>query len=387
VTDQPFANYQYEIYLAGLGDQKPALPIDFEALERRAEAELTPEAFGYVAGSAGAERTAAANRAAFDRWRIVPRMLGDVEERDLSTSVLGLDLPAPVMVGPVGVLSIVHEEAEKAVARAASSLGVPFTVSTVSSFTMEEVAEAAGDGQRWFQLYWPSDRDLAASFVSRAERAGYSAIVVTLDTRLLAWRPRDLNAAYLPFLHGTGLANYFTDPVFLDGLERSPEEDLGAAVLKWAGLFADPTTTWDDVAFLREQTDLPIILKGIQHPDDAREAVARGCQGIVVSNHGGRQVDGAVGSLEVLPDIVAAVGSDIAVLFDSGVRTGADVFKAVALGAQSVLIGRPYAYALGLGGEEGVRQLLRGLLADLDLTMALAGQRSLGDLGPHLLAQ
>jgi lactate 2-monooxygenase len=387
VTDQPFANYQYEIYLAGLGDQKPALPIDFESLERRAEAELTPEAFGYVAGSAGAERTAAANRAAFDRWRIVPRMLGDVEERDLSTSVLGLDLPAPVMIGPVGVLSIVHEEAEKAVARAASSLGVPFTVSTVSSFTMEEVAEAAGDGQRWFQLYWPSDRDLAASFVSRAERAGYSAIVVTLDTRLLAWRPRDLNAAYLPFLHGTGLANYFTDPVFLDGLERSPEEDLGAAVLKWAGLFADPTTTWDDVAFLREQTHLPIILKGIQHPDDAREAVARGCQGIVVSNHGGRQVDGAVGSLEVLPDIVAAVGSDIAVLFDSGVRTGADVFKAVALGAQSVLIGRPYAYALGLGGEEGVRQLLRGLLADLDLTMALAGQRSLGDLGPHLLAQ
>jgi lactate 2-monooxygenase len=387
VTDQPFANYQYEIYLAGLGDQRPELPIDFEALQRRAEAELTPEAFGYVAGSAGAERTAHANRQAFDRWRIVPRMLGDVEERDLSVTVLGHDLAAPVMIGPVGVLSIVHPEAEKAVARAASSLGVPFTVSTVSSYTMEEVAEAAGEGRRWFQLYWPKDRDLAASFVARAERAGYSAIVVTLDTRLLAWRPRDLNAAYLPFLHGTGLANYFTDPVFLDGLEKSPEEDLGAAVLKWAGLFADPTTTWDDVAFLREQTDLPIILKGIQHPDDAREAVARGCEGIVVSNHGGRQVDGAVGSLEMLPDIVAAVGSDTTVLFDSGVRTGADVFKAVALGARSVLIGRPYAYALGLGGEDGVRQLLRGLLADLDLTMALAGQRSLSDLGPHLLAQ
>jgi lactate 2-monooxygenase len=387
VTDQPFANYQYEIYLAGLGDQRPELPIDFETLQRRAEAELTPEAFGYVAGSAGAERTAHANRQAFDRWRIVPRMLGNVEERDLSVTVLGHDLAAPVMIGPVGVLSIVHPEAEKAVARAASSLGVPFTVSTVSSYTMEEVAEAAGEGRRWFQLYWPKDRDLAASFVKRAERAGYSAIVVTLDTRLLAWRPRDLNAAYLPFLHGTGLANYFTDPVFLDGLDKSPEEDLGAAVLKWAGLFADPTTTWDDVAFLREQTDLPIILKGIQHPDDAREAVARGCEGIVVSNHGGRQVDGAVGSLEVLPDIVAAVGSDTTVLFDSGVRTGADVFKAVALGARSVLIGRPYAYALGLGGEDGVRQLLRGLLADLDLTMALAGQQSLSDLGPHLLAQ
>jgi lactate 2-monooxygenase len=204
---------------------------------------------------------------------------------------------------------------------------------------------------------------------------------------MLAWRPRDLQAAYLPFLQGIGLANYLTDPVFLDGLEKSPEEDLGPAVLKWAGLFADPTTTWDDIAFLRERTELPLLVKGIQHPDDAREAVARGCDGIVVSNHGGRQVDGAVGSLDALPDIVAAVGEDTTVLFDSGVRTGADIFKAVALGAQATLIGRPYAFALGVGGEEGVRGLLKALLADFDLTVALAGQRSVAELGPHTLVR
>jgi lactate 2-monooxygenase len=380
-----FANYQNEIYLSGIVGERPAWPCEPGELENLARERFAPEPFGYVAGSAGTESTARANRAAFDRWQIVPRFLRDVSRRDLTTTILGTPFPAPVALAPVGVQGIVHPDAELAVARAAAELSLPMVLSTVSSYRLEDVA-AAGDGSpQWFQLYWPRDREVAASLIGRAKAAGFRALVVTLDTFILAWRPRDLGHAYLPFLQRMGLANYESDPAFLAGLAQSPDEDPGAAVLHWLSMFGDPAKTWDDLEWLRGQWPGPIVLKGVLHPDDARRAADAGVDGVVVSNHGGRQIDGEIPSLEALPDVVAAVGDRMTVLLDSGVRTGSDIIKALALGAKAVLIGRPYIYGLGLGGRDGVRHVLRSLLAELDLTMGLAGCRGLSDIVPGTL--
>ena len=277
------------------------------------------------------------------------------------------------MLAPVGVQSIIHADGELASARAAAGLGLPFIHSTAASHSIEEVAEVMGPAPRWYQLYWPRDRELAASLLDRAQRAGFGAVVVTLDTWLLGWRPRDLQSAYLPFLRGEGVANYFSDTVFRAALERPPEEDLAAAVAHWGSQFASPTVTWDDLDWLRDQTRLPIVLKGILHADDAHRAVAAGIDALLVSNHGGRQVDGAIGALDALPAVRTAVGPELPVLFDSGVRTGADVFKALALGADCACVGRPYLWGLAIGGQEGVEHVLRCLLAEFDLTLALSG--------------
>ncbi|HEX3707988.1 MAG TPA: lactate 2-monooxygenase [Mycobacteriales bacterium] len=388
MSEQPFSAFQYEIYLGGMLGSPPELPMSPDALEAAARERFSPEAFGYVAGSAGTESTARANRAAFERHRIVPRFLGqDVSVRDLSTTVLGTPMPAPIVLGPVGVQGIVHPDAEMAVARAASGLGVPMTLSTVSSYTLEDVAGACGGSPRWFQLYWPRDRDVGASLLARAKAAGYSALLLTLDTFILAWRPRDLVHGYLPFLSRLGLANYESDPAFLAGLTATPEEDPTATVMHWQSMFGDPSNTWDDLAWVRENWDGPIALKGVLHPDDARRAVDAGMEGVLVSNHGGRQIDGEIAALDALPGVVAAVNGRAEVLFDSGVRTGSDVIKALALGASAALIGRPYVYGLGIAGEAGVRHVVRCLLAELELSMALAGCASLADIGPELLVQ
>lgn len=369
---------QLQIYLAGLQGQRPAAPVSVEALEQRARELLSPEAYGYVAGGAGGEDTMRANLEAFRRQRIVPRLLRDVAKRDLGVEVLGQRLAAPVLLAPIGVQSIVHPEAELAVARAAASLSLPLVLSTASSKTMEEVAATMGDAPRWFQLYWGRDPELTASLLARAERAGYSALVVTLDTALLSWREQDIQHAYLPFLLGEGLANYLSDPVFRAALPAPPEENPRAAVLHFTRIFANPALTWDDLAFLRAHTTLPILLKGILHPEDAALALEYGADGLIVSNHGGRQVDGAIAALDALPAIVAAVKGKIPVLFDSGVRRGADVLKCLALGARAVLLGRPYMWGLAVGGEQGVKDVLLNLLADLDLTLALSGYASCG---------
>jgi lactate 2-monooxygenase len=379
------AAFQNLIYAGSLAGQKPELPISASELEERAREVLSVEAYGYVAGGAGAERTMRANLDAFERRQIVPRMLRDVSARDLSCSVLGTAMAAPLLLAPVGVQSIVHPDAELASARAAAALGVPFILSTASSHSIEQVAEAIGEGSRWYQLYWPRERELAASFVARAERAGYEAIVLTLDTWFLGWRPRDLTHAYLPFLHGEGVANYFSDPVFRAALEKPPEEDPGPAIGHWAYQFANPTVTWADLAWLREQTSLPIVLKGIVHAEDALRALDAGVDALLVSNHGGRQVDGAIGALDALPTIRDAVGEQLPLLFDSGVRTGADIFKALALGASAVCVGRPYMWGLALGGQAGVEHVLRCLLAELDLTLALSGYTEIAQLGEGAL--
>ncbi|MFZ1995191.1 MAG: alpha-hydroxy-acid oxidizing protein, partial [Solirubrobacteraceae bacterium] len=345
-----------------------------------------PEAADYVCGGAGTGDTMRANEDAFRRWRIVPRMLRDVSARDLSMTVLGTACPAPVALAPVGVQTIVHADGEQASARAASAVGLPMAVSTMSTTTMEEIAHA-GDGPKWFQLYWPSDRDLAASFLARAEGAGYRAIIVTLDTFLPGWKPRDLQRAWQPFLQGVGIANYLHDPVFRARLAKPPEEDLRAAVGEFVGVFTNPRLTWADLEFLRSRTTLPIALKGILHPEDARAAREHGMDAVVVSNHGGRQVDGAIATLDALPAIVDAVGEDMDVLLDSGVRSGADVVKALALGADAVLVGRPYVWGLAVGGEAGVLATLRTILAELDLTIGLSGHTGPGQLHPGVLVR
>jgi isopentenyl diphosphate isomerase/L-lactate dehydrogenase-like FMN-dependent dehydrogenase len=367
---------ELQIYTLGLSGGKPSVPVPLDLLEQKAKEILAPRAYDYVAGGAGGEDTMRANREAFYGWRIVPRMLRDVSKRDLSVELFGARLPAPVLLAPVGVQEIVHQDADVASARAATSLGLPFVLSTMSSRTIEEVAQSAAkaaDSPRWFQLYWGKNPELTASMLQRAERAGYSALVVTLDTHSLGWRERDLHHGYLPFMLGQGLANYFSDPVFRGLLPQPPEQNPMAAIQLWGSLFSNPALTWTDIGFLRKHTRVPIILKGILHANDAAQALDAGVDGLIVSNHGGRQVDGGIGALDALPGVVREVNGRVPVLFDSGIRRGADVFKALALGARAVLLGRPCMWGLAVAGEAGVRDVLLNLVADLDLTMALSG--------------
>ncbi|HEV2397689.1 MAG TPA: lactate 2-monooxygenase [Candidatus Sulfotelmatobacter sp.] len=376
---------QLEIYQLGLSGKKLSVPVPVSELEKKAAKILTPQAYDYVAGSASGERTARANLAAFDRYQIVPRMFRDVSQRNLSVQLLGHDLSVPVILGPVGVQNIIHPEGELAVARAAASLGIPFALSTVSSYPIEAAAQAAPASQKWFQLYWGKDHELTSSFLQRAEKSEYTALVVTLDTAMLGWRERDLRHPYLPFLLGHGLANYFTDPVFCSRLKQPPQSDPAAAIRLWAGIFSNTALSWKDLAWLRAQTKLPILLKGILHPDDARLALDHGADAIIVSNHGGRQVDGAIAALDALPSVVAAVQERMPILFDSGIRHGSDALKALALGARAVLLGRLYLWGLAIAGEQGVRDVVQNFLADFDITMGLSGFRSVQELNSSIL--
>lgn len=405
---------QGEIYLRGAAGFSSKVPTDPARLEAAANAALVPEAATYIDGRAGAGRTACANRAAFDRWAIVPRVLNDVSQREMSVQLLGSMLPSPLLLAPVGVLALAHCDADLAVARAAATVGVPMIFSNQASTPMEPCAAAMGASPRWFQLYWSRDEALVESFVHRAEACGCSAIVLTLDTTMLGWRTGDLDGGYLPFLRGMGIAQYTSDPVFRAALEKeqpavqnAPRPPITPSIVatalaqkrNWPGswsakLFSNkprhaverfmstysrPDLQWSDLPRLRAMTKLPILLKGVLHPDDTRRAADSGMDGVIVSNHGGRQIDGEIGALDALPE-VAGAAQGLTVLFDSGVRTGADIFKALSLGARAVCIGRPYVYGLALGGEQGVAEVLRNLLAELDLTMGLAGCRSVADL-------
>lgn len=363
------------------------IPLSFWDLEFSARHAMAPEAFAYVAGSAGAEKTYEANIEAFEGHRIVPRMLRDVKQRDLSVELFGSRLETPILLAPVGVQEIMHAEAEIATARACALSGTPLIISNQASRSIEQIVPELGQTPAWFQLYWSNAGDIVASLVRRAEESGCKALVVTLDTHMLGWRPRDLGAKYSPFVLGKGLAQYFTDPVFCSKLNRSPEEDPYEAVRLFSSIFPNPSLTWGDLRSLRDQTSMPIVLKGINHAEDAISALDYGVDGIIVSNHGGRQVDGAIASLDALSPVVAAIEKRLPVLFDSGIRTGADVFKAIALGATAVCVGRPYAYGLALGGTHGVDSVIRNLVGELDLTLGLAGFRSVKEVGRAALAK
>lgn len=415
------ADWQKEIYLNGFAGGKLSVNASFDELEQRAKKKISKEAYAYIAGGAGSEATMRANRLAFERWKIVPRMLTNVETRDTSIELLGQKLPSPVLIDPIGVLQMVHPQADVAVAKAATRLGIPYIFSNQASKPMEVCAAVMGDSPRWFQLYWSKSNELVQSFLRRAEACGCSALVVTLDTTLLGWRTRDLDVAYLPFLEGKGIAQYTSDPVFQKLLDE-PEETQAIkrkvnlqsvrglismvnnypgdgflkklnsgrpikAVRKFVSMYSNPAITWNDLAFLKQNTKLPILLKGIVHADDARKAIDFGMDGIIVSNHGGRQTDGSIATLEALPKIAEVVQDRIPILLDSGIRGGADVVKALALGAKAVCVGRPYVYGLALAGEQGVYEVLRNILAEFELTMALAGAKNVSEIHADMLTQ
>jgi lactate 2-monooxygenase len=415
---------QRQIYLEGLSGKKPVISPDWNKLEQAAVAKMSPYAASYIVGGAGNQETVANNRSGFSKYRIVPKMLQNVDIRDASTSMLGVNFPSPFWLCPIGVAEMVHPDADLATARAAAKTGIPFVFSNQASVPMEEAAAAMGDSPRYFQLYWSRSRDLVASFVQRAEACGCKGIVLTLDTTLLGWRTRDLDAAFLPFLQGKGIAQFTSDPVFQKLMDESlanPADDFKPkitfetlrnvfqsarrypgsgsvlqklrsgrpmeAVKLFTRIYTNPAITWDDLSFLREHTSLPIFLKGILHPENAKKAVDLGINGLVVSNHGGRQVDGSISAIEALPKVVEAVGGQIPIVMDSGIRGGADVFKALALGATAVGLGRPYIYGLTLAGEKGIHDVIQHLMADFELTMALSGCKNVGEITRECLAE
>jgi lactate 2-monooxygenase len=382
---QPYGNYQNEIYFQGLGGIVPRLPMIFDELEARARQTLPPSVWSYVAGGAGDESTQRGNVAAFARWGLIPRMLVGATERDLSVELWGRRWPAPVFMAPIGIIGLCAQDGhgDLATARAAARTGVPMCASTFSVDPLENIVAEFGDTPGLFQLYTPTDRDLAESLVHRAEAAGFAGIVVTLDTWVTGWRPRDLSTSNFPQLRGHCLANYISDPNFRSKVDADLDADPRACVPHWASVFGK-ALTWDDLTWLRSLTQLPLILKGICHPDDARRAGDYGVDGIYCSNHGGRQANGGLPALDCLPGVVEAAG-ELPVLFDSGVRSGADVIKALALGASAVGIGRPYAYGLALGGVDGIVHVLRSILAEADLIMAVDGYPTLDDLTPATL--
>jgi lactate 2-monooxygenase len=406
---------QTEVFVTGIGGTKPRIPVASAELEARALSRMSPYAAAYIAGGAGGEATMCANRRAFETHQLVPRVLRDVTERNLSVTLFGRRHAAPILLAPVGVLELVHRQADLAVARAAAAEGIGYIFSNQASVPMEECAAAMGAVPHWFQLYWSSDDEFVGSLLRRAEKAGCEALVVTLDTTLLGWRPRDLDLGYLPFLRGMGLAQYLSDPVFRAKIPAK-RPDLGMkpkgvkgllptlmshrriarrfglpigrianAAAYFVASYSRLDITWNDLARLRRMTSLPILLKGVRHPEDARLAREHGMDGVIVSNHGGRQVDGEAATLDSLPSVVEAAG-DLPVLLDSGIRSGRDAAVALALGAKAVLIGRPYVYALALAGETGVRELIRNILAEFDLTLALSGLQRPDDLTRDCLA-
>ncbi|MCP1968550.1 lactate 2-monooxygenase [Bradyrhizobium elkanii] len=380
-----FGDYQTEIYVGGLGGKLPKLPVDFRELEARAHAAMNPGLVAYVAGGCGNEHTQNANVSAFERWGLMPRMLVGAASRDLSIELFGMQLPTPLFMSPIGVIGLCAQDlrGDIATARASRKIGVPMVASTFSTDPLENVAAETGNTPSFFQLYTPTDREVAESLVRRAEAAGFKALVVTLDTWITGWRPRDLNLANFPQFHGHVLSNYFSDPVFRSRLQKPPEEDLRAAVMQWGKIFGNPLT-WNDLPWLRSLTKLPLVLKGICHPDDARRAIDAGVDGIFCSNHGGRQANGGIAAIDLLPGIVKAAGRT-PVLFDSGIRSGTDVIKALAMGAKAIGVGRPYAYGLALDGVEGIVHVLRCILAEADLLMAVDGYPRLSDLDPSSL--
>ena len=406
---------QKEIYTTGVSGIKSKIPFDINRLEAKAKRNISEESFAYIRGGAGIQSTVQHNRSDFSNWRIVPRMLQDVSVRDTSVELFGEKLPIPLLLSPVGVLDMVHKESDIAVGKAAANFGIPMIFSNQASRSMEAVANVMDESPRWFQLYWSKSNELVESLVTRAEKAGCSAIVVTLDTTLLGWRTEDLDLAYLPFLRGKGIAQYVSDPVFQKLLDEPEDEDSVQlkpkitveaikflfelmsnypggffenlrsqrpmkAVRKFIDIYSRPSLTWDDLVFLRTITKLPILLKGILHPDDARKAVNAGIDGIIVSNHGGRQVDGSISTIMALPEIAKAVKQQIPILLDSGVRGGADMFKAINLGATAVCIGRPYVYGLAIDGQKGVEDIIKNYWADFELTMALAGCKNIEEV-------
>jgi lactate 2-monooxygenase len=414
---------QRSIYGNGLSGRRPVIPFQAHALRERARKKMAENAWAYIDGGAGNEDSIAANTAAFSKVAIRPRMMRTNETADFSTSLLGMKLPFPLLLAPIGALDLICPGADGMVARACRDTGVPFIFSNQAGTPMEVCAGEMGDTPHWFQLYWSRSDDLVLSFVRRAEACGCRAIVLTVDTTLLGWRTRDLALGYLPFLRGLGIAQYTSDPVFMDLLHQkkllpaagSPRPAITLTTIAnllrqkshhpgglWKNLFSkepleavrlfiniysNPALSWDKVVWLRGQTQLPILIKGILRAEDAVQAAACGADGIIISNHGGRQVDGAIPTLDALGPVRKALPRPFPVILDSGIRSGSDIFKALALGADAVLLGRPYAYGLGIKRQDGVKEVIMNMVNDFELTARLAGCRNLGEIDEGMLSK
>ncbi|MGO3646406.1 MAG: alpha-hydroxy-acid oxidizing protein [Candidatus Corynebacterium faecigallinarum] len=429
---------QGKIYRAGAFGRRPTVPTDADGLAKAARRKMSRKAWAYVAGSAGEGRTSDNNREAFDRHRIIPRMAHGVKQRDLSVSIFGDDIPSPVLLAPVGAGALVHPDSDLLIGRAAGHSSVPYVISNQGSSPLEAITSAIRESSQnaghWFQLYWSKDESLVDSLIARAEASGAGALVVTLDTTVLGWRPQDLNLGSLPFSRGQGIAQYTSDPTFREivrsriagatqranaaaaagtdnaAATAAEEEKVAvtpaavasllsivrhhpgrtlrnllspeprAAVETFLDIYSNPGLDWEMLATLKDRTSLPVVFKGILHPADAEKALEIGADGLIVSNHGGRQVDGSIAALDALVQVRERIGPDPTVLLDSGIRTGRDVAVALALGADAVLLGRPHMYGLAVGGQQGVEEVIANVLAELELTMALTGAATVSDL-------
>ncbi|KJZ72110.1 hypothetical protein HIM_08483 [Hirsutella minnesotensis 3608] len=386
LIDRDYAAFGQQVLLEGLRGQLPVVPTDPRKIQGKAKQVMPKNGYDYITGAAGEEATKEANRLAFRQWRIVPRVLTPTTPRNLSVTLFGHRYGAPAIMAPIGDQSLYHPDKEVGTAIACANLSVPFTLSTAASTGIEELVAKAPRGPKWFQLYWPFNEELLASILNRAHASGYQVLVVTLDGWAGGWRPSDLDTANAPNFLGQGNEVGFQDPVFRKMFAEeseggTPENDTIAASVSWiTKVISGTSQDWSHLRILRKHWKGPIVLKGILSVQDARMAVRYGMDGIVVSNHGGRQMDGGVATLDVLPEIVDAVGKRTTVLFDSGLRTGADVFKALALGAKAVLVGRPVVYGLGINGTAGALAAFAGILADLDITMGFAGAKRVSDL-------
>ncbi|MBD7945264.1 alpha-hydroxy-acid oxidizing protein [Psychrobacillus sp. Sa2BUA9] len=368
--------------LLGNIDNHTKYPIDFNELEQEAREALEPGPFGYIRSSAGGEETYNKNISSFSKYSIVPRFLTDVSSLNTEVTILGHTYPHPLFIAPVGVNKIAHDDGEIAVAKAAAKYNFPYIQSTVSSYSIEEIAAATPGSSKWFQLYWSSNKEIAFSMARRVEAAGYEAIVLTVDTVMLGWREEDIRNQFSPLKRGYGQGNYATDPVFMAALTEQSQEAIVDSILE---NIYHPTLNWNDITELRNHTSLPILIKGILHPDDAKLAIEKGIDGIIVSNHGGRQLDGVIASIDALSGIVEAVNGSIPVLFDSGVRRGSDAVKALALGATAVCIGRPFVWGLAAGGQKGVERVLENFLQETKVSISLAGVRNMEEIGNMLV--
>jgi lactate 2-monooxygenase len=422
---------QRSIYLHGMSGKRPVIPFHANTLREAARQKMSEKAWAYIDGGAGNEESIQSNTSVFSKISIQPRMMRPNETADFSTSLFGMDLPFPLLLAPIGALDLICPGADRIVARGCRDTGIPFIFSNQAGTPMERCGEDMGDTPRWFQLYWSKSDDLVLSFVRRAEACGCRAIVLTVDTTLLGWRSRDLALGHLPFLQGMGIAQYTSDKVFMDllhkgsvqptagtpkpainqaGTPRPPitlstilsilqlkanhpggfwknlfsKEPLEAVRL-FTSIYSNPALSWDKVVWLRGQTRLPILIKGILRADDAQQAAACGADGIIISNHGGRQVDGAIPTLDALIHIRKVLPRPFPVLLDSGIRSGSDMFKALALGADAVLLGRPYAYGLAIARQQGVKDVIMNLLNDFELTARLAGCRNLEEINGDMV--
>jgi lactate 2-monooxygenase len=375
-----FGDFQLQVYADAVKGVTSRYPFDFRSIERKASEALPEWVYRYVSAAAGDGRTQRANVDAYSHYGIIPRMMISPPKRDLSIDLFAKHLVSPIFMCPIGLIGLCSPDfqGDVAAAQASAATGVPFTLSTFSQAPIEDVIKHVGKTPSFFQLYVPADRELAISLISRAEASGYSALVVTLDSWTLGFRPIDLERGNFPQFRGFCMENYYSDENFTKHLAKPPREDQAAALAHYAKIFAHPQT-WKDLRWIRSQSKLPIAVKGIQHHDDARLAIDHGADVLYCTNHGGRQANSGISALQLLPDVVKAAGST-PVMFDSGVRDATDATIALALGATAVGIGRPYAYALSYGGAESLTHYLRSFLAELDLTLAICGFKDIAAL-------